>query len=148
MYGWIVFNRSATKDVSCKISETCQRTKCLRRIFTSIYILYHSGLNFVNIYNMQNVCLIWNVDLKMSRYYPTWRWYLNFCFILKNCLGIFIPFKKSCLKPIICTNEDGEWKKQLVYSKCTLFKIITLIHFVLLYICVQGQSLFVNYIGL
>ena len=36
--------------------------------------------------------------------------------------------------------------KMLVYSKCTLFKIITLTTFPLLYVCVQGQSLSVNYI--
>ena len=97
-------------------------------------------------FKMQHFCLIWNFDLKMSRYDPTWRWYLN-NFFLKNCLDIY-----SFQKKVVWNQYMHQWRwgvqKQSVYSKCTLFKIITLLHFVLLYICVQGQSLYVIYIGL
>ena len=60
---------------------------------------------------------------------------------------VHLPLQKSCLKHI---NAPLRWgvQKMRVYSKCTLFKIITPLRFALLYVRVQGQSLSVDYIRL
>ena len=68
-------------------------------------------------------------------------WVISF---FKNCLGTLTFQKKSCLKHITAPLSAKKAGILEIYT----FKIITLSRFALLYVCVQGQSLFVNYIRL
>ena len=81
----------------------------------------------------------------------TLKWVNKDPIYLKYFFSQKLPGYIYLSKKVVWNQYMHQWglgvQKQLVYSKCTLFKIITLLHLVLLYICAQGQSLYVNYIS-